>query len=235
MNSPWGHRTTDSADVKGDPSPFENYIDGVPFRSDTPQRLLTEAVRVLDTDGEAAIHIRDVAAACGVTSPIVYKAYGSREGLIVAAQAERYIRSWRATAFNLPEIFAASTTVEELKAALLQAIRAILGPDRFIHRRLRHEVLGSLVHQSTLERAVVDQLRIMRNHFAVAFRSLQQRGLIRRDVDVEAVFMWYIGQIEGRFLIEIDPDGVDQEAWNKIFIEAIFFSLFEDPTVPPLT
>jgi AcrR family transcriptional regulator len=202
-------------------------------RSDTPQRLLTEAVRVIDEHGEVALHIRDIAAACGVTSPIVYKAFGSREGLIVAAQSERYISSWRETALEIPPLIAKATTVEELKDTLARAIRRILGPDRFIHRRIRHEVLGSLVHQPELEKAVVEQLRIMRTLFTDAFRLVQQRGLIRQDIDVGVAFMWYIGQIDGRFMVEIDPDGVDQEAWNKLFLEAVFFSLFEDPSVPP--
>jgi len=202
-------------------------------RTDTPQRLLAEAVRVINEHGEVAIHIRDIAAACGVTSPIVYKAFNSREGLIVAAQTERYISSWRETALEIPPLIAKATTVEELKNIMAQSIRQILGPDRFVHRRIRHEVLGSLVHQPELERAVVEQLRNMRNLFADAFRVAQQRGLIRQDIDPGVAFMWYIGQIEGRFMIEIDPDGIDQEAWNKLFLDAVFFSLFEDPSVPP--
>lgn len=201
-------------------------------RSDTPQRLLAEAVRVIDAHGEVALHIRDVAAACGVTSPIVYKAFGSREGLIVAAQTERYIRSWRETAGGVPELIQAATTEADLKRAIGQAIVGILGPDRHLHRRVRHEVLGSLVHLPALEAAVVEQLAIMRRAFAEAFGDAQRRGLTRQDVDVDAAFMWYLGQIEGRFMIELDPDGVDEKAWNKIFIEAIFFSLFNDPTVP---
>lgn len=201
-------------------------------RSDTPQRLLAEAVRVIDSQGEAAVHIRDVAAACGVTSPIVYKAFGSREGLIVAAQSERYIRSWRETSAGVPEAIHAATTEEELKLAIGRAITNILGPDRHIHRRVRHEVLGSLVHLPSLEKAVVEQLGVMRRAFAEAFGDAQRRGLTRQDVDVEAAFMWYIGQIEGRFMIELDLANVDEAAWNKIFIEAIFYSLFNDPTVP---
>lgn len=202
-------------------------------RSDTPQRLLDEAVRVIDLHGEAAIRIRDVAAACGVTSPIVYKAYGSREGLIVAAQTERYIRSWRETASDVPPAIMAATTVDELKAVIAGSIRAILGPDRYVHRRIRHEVLGSLVHHEELENAVVAQLSSMRDAFAQAFEVSKQRGLIRQDRDMRTAFMWYIGQIEGRFLIELDMAGVDEAEWNRMFMEAVFFNLFEDPTVPP--
>ncbi|MFM7872048.1 MAG: hypothetical protein ACKPBG_10250, partial [Actinomycetota bacterium] len=96
----------------------------------------------------------------------------------------------------------------------------------------RHEVLGSLVHLPALEKAVVDQLAVMRRAFAEAFGAAQRRGLTRQDVDVDAAFMWYIGQIEGRFMIELDPGSVNEKAWNKIFIEAVFFSLFTDPSVP---
>lgn len=201
-------------------------------RSDTPQRLLAEAVRVIDADGEAAVHIRDVAAACGVTSPIVYKAFGSRDGLIVAAHTERYIRSWRETAGDVPDAILAATSEEDLKRVIGMAILKILGPDRHRHRRVRHEVLGSLVHLPALEKAVVAQLAAMRTAFKAAFGTAQQRGLTRQDVDVDAAFMWYLGQIEGRFMIELDPGSVNEKAWNKIFIEAIFFSLFTDPTVP---
>lgn len=204
----------------------------MPQRSDTPQRLLAEAIRVIDADGDAAVHIREVAAACGVTSPIVYKAFGSREGLIVAAQTERYIRSWRETTSGLPEAIAAATSVDELKRIIGRAIINILGPDRHIYRRVRHEVLGSLVHLPDLERAVVAQLGLMRQEFVAAFGDAQRRGLTRQDLNLDAVFMWYIGQIEGRFMIELDPGGVDEAAWNRIFLQAIFFSLFEDSSIP---
>jgi hypothetical protein len=33
-------------------------------------------------------------------------------------------------------------------------------------------------------------------------------------------------------MIELDLAHIDEAAWNKIFIEAIFHSLFNDPTVP---
>ncbi|MFM1753047.1 MAG: hypothetical protein RL119_2009, partial [Actinomycetota bacterium] len=40
---------------------------------------------------------------------------------------------------------------------------------------------------------------------------------------------------EGRFLIELDMAGVDEATWNRIFLDAVFFSLFEDPSVPAPT
>lgn len=201
-------------------------------RSDTPQRLLAEAVRVIEHHGEAAIRIRDVAAACGVTSPIVYKSFNSREGLIVAAQTERYIRPWRETAHDVPDAISAANTVDELKAVIAGSIRAILGPERHVHRRTRLEILGSLVHHDELKKAVVEQLALMRDRFAQAFDVAKHKGLLRSDLDGATAFMWYIGQIEGRFLIELDMDGVDEAEWNRIFLEAVFFSLFVDPTVP---
>lgn len=187
---------------------------------------------MIDAHGETALHIRDVAAACGVTSPIVYKAFGSREGLIVAAQSERYIRSWRDSSHGMPEAIANATTVDELKQAILDVVMRILGPDRHIYRRVRHEILGSLVHLPALQKAVVDLLATMRRTFADAFGVAQRRCLIRQDLDVDAAFLWYLGQVEGRFMVELDPASVNERAWNKIFIEAIFFSLFTDPTVP---
>lgn len=201
-------------------------------RTDTPQRLLAEAVRVIDAHGEASIRIRDVASACGVTSPIVYKAFGSREGLIVAAQAERYIRSWRETSTGIPESFSNSNTVDELKQALGTVITSVLGSDRRAHRRRRHEVLGSLAHIPELENAVAAALSSVRHGYVQALTVAREKGLVRQDVDLDAAVMWYFGQIDGRYLIEIGDQNINETAWNKIFLEGIFASLFVDPTAP---
>ena len=55
-------------------------------------KIIERAIAVLEKDGEAAIRTNTIAADCGCTAPILYREFQSREGLIIAAQAERYRR-----------------------------------------------------------------------------------------------------------------------------------------------
>mgnify|MGYP002737989964 CR=1 FL=1 len=52
--------------------------------------ILREAIAVITESGEQAIRTKSVASAAGVTEPTLFHYFGSREGLIEEAQAERF-------------------------------------------------------------------------------------------------------------------------------------------------
>src|SRR5689334_11336051 len=59
----------------------------------TAQRLLDAAVRSMDSDGEAGLRVDAVVAEAGVTIPVLYHHFGSREGLVRAAHVVRLRRA----------------------------------------------------------------------------------------------------------------------------------------------
>lgn len=190
--------------------------------------MLARAVEVIDAHGETAIRIRDIAGHCGVTAPIVYKAFGSREGLIVKAHTERYLRSWRDSSFVQIEAIKNSTTVEELKAVVLAAQTEAFTPERAYHRRVRTEVLGASMSNPALAEAVRQAVRQVHAVFVDALDTVRARGLIRNDFDIPAAVMWYLGQVDGRVLLETSGDDIDGARWNDVVRKASFFLLFGD-------
>ncbi len=60
---------------------------------DSETRFLDAAIAMFDEGGEAALRIDELAKQVGVAKTSLYHHFGDREGLIVAAQAERYRRS----------------------------------------------------------------------------------------------------------------------------------------------
>ena len=197
-------------------------------RSDTPQRLLARAIEVIDAHGETAIRIRDVAGHVGVTAPIVYKAFGSREGLIVAAHRERYLRSWRNDPFLQLQVISTSTTIDELKAGIRAAQAAAFTPERAHHRRVRVEVLGASMSNTALADEVRKAILEVRDYFVAVFEGLRASGLVRTDFDIPAAVMWYLGQVDGRVLIESVTPDVDGAKWNEFMLRVAFFVLFGD-------
>jgi AcrR family transcriptional regulator len=192
----------------------------------TPERLLEVAIRAIETGGERSVNVRRVAGACGVTSPIVYKAYGSREGLVVAAQAERFRRSIADNVALFSRAIDAAGTVEELRAVMVRLVAAASDPSRIGSRQVQYEVLGAAVHRADLRKAVDEAMRSLIDQATAALERARQRGLVRADVALPELVWWFVGQIQGRRLVEQSEAVVDHEAWVRTATEALLAVLF---------
>lgn len=62
------------------------------------RRLLDEARRIVREEGLAALSVRTVAAACGVSPPTIHYHYRNKEGLLAALAAEGFARLAKAMA-----------------------------------------------------------------------------------------------------------------------------------------
>lgn len=69
-----------------DPAPNPTHAPPVPpdQEADATRRLLDAAIQIFDRKGYAASSVREIAEAAGVTKPVVYYHFGSKEGLLVA-------------------------------------------------------------------------------------------------------------------------------------------------------
>jgi len=202
-------------------------------RSDTPQRLLERAIEVLDEQGESGIKLREIAEHCGVTTPIVYRHFGNREELIIAAHAERYLRTWQQ--ITDPDVLelADCTTVEQVREVLNRILDDTFLPERHVRRTTRREILGASVNRPALQTAINGAHNRIRIQIGEAIRTLQARGLMRADIDADAAVLWYTGQIDGRGIVEMAEDAgwVDLEAWNRVCRQATLFMMLGDTTV----
>lgn len=188
--------------------------------------MLEEAIAALETGGEASVRVRDIAAACGITTPILYRAFGSREGLIIDAQAERYVRTWTAVGDRFIPSIEAATTVDELRAVVTGFLGAAFVPERAQFRRIRASVMGSAISRPKLLAAIAAVLTPVVERSAAAFEGARERGLIRDDFDILAATWWYHGQVDGRLLIEQLAPDVDLDAWNAVAQKAVTALLF---------
>lgn len=194
----------------------------------TPDRLLEETIRVIDLGGEAAVNLREIAAACGVTTPIIYKAFSSRDGLIVAAQAERFRRAIAGVAEPFSVAIRAATTVEELRATLVALAAATQHPDRAPFRRVQIEVLGATITRPALRAAVDGALRSLIDQASDALGQARERGLVRADAAIPELLWWYFGQVQGRLLLEQTDAPIDPNGWNETSLRAVLAVVIED-------
>lgn len=192
----------------------------------TKEKLLDVAIRIINEKGEAGLRIEDLLDEVDVTAPTLYHHFGNREGLIIEAQAERFLRSSRVGVSEIIEAFNASKTVDDLKKVVRLAVSYRGDTSRIEYRLQRLNALGAAYARPDLATRIVDAQESVVREIADAMRPFQTKGLIRSDVDLEMVVAWYYGALLGGLLVELTPSTLDSSQWAVVMIDAVDHLLF---------
>ena len=187
------------------------------------ERLLEAAIDVIELHGESAVRVDEIALKAEVAKPSLYHFYGNREGLIAAAQAERYRRSLLVGYDDIRVELERCTNREEWYALVTIWIRTFAKPDAAQRRAMRLDVLGSSVARPALREAIIaanDAARIQLEQFIDHARA---RGwtLVGTDVATADVAMWLHGLWNGRYLVDITDDADRISGWDSVTTQVI--------------
>jgi len=194
-------------------------------QSDIRERLLEEAIAVLERDGEVAIRVDELAKAVKVTKPSVYHYFGDREGLVVEALAEMYHRALTWGREGLLDLARSAATREEFADILFSIVAAFSTEEGVRRRAMRTEVLGAAVNRPQLQSAIVEMHRKQVNFLVEFFRIGKERGLMSLSFDLHTTALWASALILGRHFAEIDP-AVDRTEWDAITRETFANLMF---------
>lgn len=191
-----------------------------------PERILRRAIEVIEQSGEVGIRTNPIAAECGVTPPILYRAFKSREGLIIAAQSERYRRASEAAAEFLCERIRSAATRDELIENFAGALDYVFNDERNAARLLRVEVIGSAVSRPELREKIVEIDRNYAQQIIDAFEWARTKGWISADLQIEAATIWGLALVNSRVSVEFDGRDDIKSAWNEFSKKAIIEVVF---------
>jgi len=192
----------------------------------TQQKILDETIRIIETSGEASVRVHDIEVAVDVTAPSIYHFFGSREGLVIAAQAERLLRSLKDFDAMSVAIMSRVRNRAELREAVSEILTLIYDPSRSVDRQQRLFALGSAEGRPDLAVVIGEAARDFLHRLAVSFQIFKDNGWIRSDLDLDAFMQWLAGQILGRVYIEIGREPSAHPAWDAISQEAVAFVVF---------
>jgi hypothetical protein len=194
--------------------------------TDVRGRILELAIQAIDSGGEVAVRVNDLAAAAGVTVPTLYRYFGSRDGLIVVAQTQRFRRTQNVDANVFAAALAKCTTREQLIRAFQKELPLHFERDRWKLRQIRLDSLGSGVSRPDLQASLAQAQREAASRVGDIVRVYQKKGWIRKSVDADALAYFYMGQILGRVLIEMGDSPVAEKKWNQISVDAVMAVVF---------
>lgn len=183
-------------------------------------RMIEEAIAAIEQDGEAAIRVRDICKACSAREPALYLRFGSRAGLIVAAQAERYRRSIEILVTR--SLSALNETIEtgDLSTLLKRAVDWDSDPD-LRNRLTRINVIGSSVSRPALAEAIAEVNNEAIHELAGGVERARDAGLINPVGTPEALAAWYLGTATSRSFVEFKGSAMTDDTWNDVFIASL--------------
>lgn len=181
--------------------------------------LLDTAIAMLDERGPDGFTVDEVLVESGTSSSSLYHHFGSRRGLLVAAQEESYRRlARREDRGNLDGGLGATTTEEFLDYVAGQIERIVTDPANRAVRRTRLAVAARSLASPELAAQTAAVQERMLDAIAAMFDGAQARGLIDRTLDTRAYAAWFHGMTLGWTVTEAGSVGT--QAWLAVAIPA---------------
>ena len=188
-------------------------------------RILDLAVAAIDEGGEASIRVNDLAADAGVGPPTLYHFFGSRDGLVIAAQIERYTRQSRTDIAAIGRAVAQCTTSDELRTVLRITWSRSLA-QRSESRWRRISVVGSAYARPELAAAVARNQDAIVDSLTDILEPCRQRGWLRADIDLASTIAWHHSLLIGRVFIEHGQQRGDPAEWDRLALDALDRAFF---------
>ena len=182
----------------------------------TQDRVLASAVKAIDKGGEAAVHIRQICADTKTTAPSIYHFFGSREGLIEAAQAARFIQGQRKISIDFADSVHGCKSKSDFTAVAHRFLEQMFSSERQSIRAVRINVLGSAQSRKGLAIAIAKSQLIANKVGGEPIRYAQEKGWVRPDFNSEMYLAWITGMVNAQGLIELDGVHPDREDWVLI-------------------
>jgi len=182
----------------------------------TQDRVLASAVKAIDKGGEAAVKIRQICADTKTTAPSIYHFFGSREGLIEAAQAARFIQDQRKISIDFADSVHGCKSKSDFTAVTHRFLEQMFSSERQSIRAVRINVLGSAQSRKSLAKAIAKSQLIANKVGGEPIRYAQEKGWVRPDFNSEMYLAWLTGMVNAQGLIELDGVHPDREDWVLI-------------------
>lgn len=185
------------------------------------ERILRVAVQVLESRGEAALRIAEVAEAAEVALGLVNYHFGGRDGLIVAAQQHRFAGLVRDDGVTFKRVLDDVKTRADLLASMSDLTRALLDSRRAQIRLSRIAAVASTFGRAdAFEKTgeIVDQLL---TDYCTYLMQAQVRGLIRTDLDARAIATFIQSYGLGLVIFDLDPASPSPERLHDVILAAI--------------
>ncbi len=190
----------------------------------TRDKILEAAIGIIEAEGEAGVRVDRVVEAAGFTKPVLYHHFADREDLVIAAQGERYRRTFDDALVAL-SVFREAQSQDVFLDRVAIALGDFTSPEGRRRRRMRAEILGAAVGRPQLHDAITEANRQFVASLGDFLTRARKAGLISPQRDPRDIAAWWLSVVAGRYVIDVDADRFDEEEWTAIVLSMIRYLL----------
>jgi len=200
---------------------------------DRRQHIVDTTIGLMDRAVPDDVSLHQVARAAHVDAVAVLREFDDWETLVGAAHEERFLQRQLALIAEFTHGLRTCRTPDEFVELVEHSLLDAYAADRAAGRAIRTEILGRCRVRPELASTVATANRRATGLLGDALHVAQTRGWVRPDLDTEVAAIWILGQVTGRYILEVDRtrSGETGPAWDRVSIEAVLAVLL-GPSVP---
>lgn len=184
-------------------------------------RILEAAMRAIEADGEAALRILDIAAEAEVAQGLINHHFGSRDGLVTAAQRERFAGEAERDREKAMRILSTARTREQFVEGLAKLTRDVVRRARRDTRLDRAAMIGAAHGRPEYRDALGPVVASLIDGLAHGVSHAQAAGFLRKELDPRAVATFLQAYAFGLVLADLDERRAPESALAEVIDLAI--------------
>lgn len=182
----------------------------------TRERILEAAIAAIESGGEASLRVDAIAESAEITKPSIYHFFGDRDGLIAAAQAERYRLSVVSGLDQAIALTRAATSRDEFEALLPVFVDVAMDSIGALRRAERIQVLGSAVSRPKLTIEIIEATKRAVSLTSELLAIAIHRGWITPTYSEDAIALWWLSLTMERHLFDLIDDDQLHLEWRAM-------------------
>lgn len=191
----------------------------------TSERLISEAAKEIQKHGVDGFDVQRVMTRAKATNGSLYHHFGSKNGLIAAAEVQELVRHLSDDNKVFRGLIENAKSRKDLTKAITQVVDAVASSSRAGVRGWRLRAIALAMDSKSVAKIVRDAQIEESKYSAGSLSIAKERGLIDTTVDLEAVSYWMQGQFFGFVLLENGDLDRLREEWKKASIAGILAAL----------
>ena len=192
---------------------------------DNRTKILDLAIAAIDAGGEAAVRVNHIIKEAGATPPVLYYHFGNRDGLVIAAQVERYSRQIRQDVEAIGKRVSQCQSREELQTTLVDIWEKTLA-GRGESRWRRVSVVGSAFARPELEAEVLRAQDEIVEGLVAVLQPCNERGWLRDGIDLPSAVAWQHSVLLSRVFVERGVQQGELTQWDRLTLDALLNAFF---------
>ena len=179
----------------------------------TKKLLVETVIELLETKKPNEILAEEVLEISGVSKGSMYHHFEDLQELVETAQLMRYSKWIDASIEFMTKYVLGATTKENFIESLRKLTELTQSVDRKGARAERARALAACFDNPRMAKAMGAETQRHTDALADIIQEVQNRGLVRADVDPKAVAVFIQSYTLGKMVNDYNPTGVDDQTW----------------------